>query len=83
MCAHIAHRDHSHHEWETCILPQYNQWPFQVPLVKGGAGAPDRVISRPAADSSLPTRALASLKASASMGPEGGTPTCHSFVRPG
>ena len=45
--------------------------------------APERVISRPAARSSLPTSAFASLKARASIGPDGGTPTCHSLVRPG
>ena len=45
--------------------------------------SPDRVISSPAACSSLPTNALASLNATESMGPEGGTPMCHSFVRPG
>ena len=46
-------------------------------------GTPERVISRPAALSSLPTSAFASLKARASIGPDGGTPTCHSLVRPG
>ena len=45
--------------------------------------SPDKVISSPAACSSLPTKALASLNATESMGPEGGTPMCHSFVRPG
>lgn len=44
---------------------------------------PDSVISSPAAPSSLPTRALASLKARESMGPEGGTPICHSLILPG
>ncbi len=46
-------------------------------------GVPERVISRPAASVSLPTRALARRKARESMGPEGGTPMCHSLVLPG
>ena len=44
---------------------------------------PCSVIWRPAALLSFPTRALASRKARASMGPEGGTPMCHSPTRPG
>lgn len=44
---------------------------------------PDSVNSRPAACESLPTKALARRKARESMGPEGGTPMCHSFVLPG
>lgn len=50
---------------------------------QGGSCSPERVISRPAASVALPTSALASRKARASMGPDGGTPTCHTLVRPG
>jgi hypothetical protein len=39
--------------------------------------------SSAAASGALPTSALASLWCRLSMGPEGGTPTCHSFTRPG
>jgi hypothetical protein len=44
---------------------------------------PVRPNSSAAASAGLPTSALASLWWRLSMGPEGGTPTCHSLTRPG
>ena len=44
---------------------------------------PTIVHSRPAADSTLPTSRLARRKASVSIGPDGGTPTCQKPTRPG
>jgi hypothetical protein len=54
-----------------------------APCWQKGEGEPERVISSPAQLEGLPKRALARRKARLSMGPEGGTPTCHSLVLPG